>query len=103
MGRARGGAGLGRIACLAALGVGCLALAHCSSSRIDPKYGVASSARVVEPGQPVPKGGGIYRVGKPYVVAGRSYVPEMNPRYSAVGMASWYGDEFHGRYTSNGE
>ena len=58
---------------------------------------------MVEPGQPVPKGGGVYRVGKPYVVAGRTYVPEMNPQYSAVGMASWYGDEFHGRYTANGE
>jgi rare lipoprotein A len=23
--------------------------------------------------------------------------------YSAVGMASWYGDDFHGRYTANGE
>jgi rare lipoprotein A len=64
---------------------------------------VSASTRVVEPGQPVPKGGGIYRVGKPYVVAGRTYVPEMNPQYSAIGMASWYGDEFHGRYTANGE
>jgi rare lipoprotein A len=82
-----------------------LALANCSGGpgRIDPRYGVATSTRVVEPGQPIPKGGGVYRVGKPYVVAGRTYVPEINPRYSAVGMASWYGDEFHGRYTSNGE
>ena len=60
-------------------------------------------ARVVEPGQPVPKGGGVYRVGKPYTVAGRVYVPEENTNYSAVGLASWYGDDFHGRYTANGE
>ena len=54
----------------------CLLVANCSSSskltsRVDPRYGVAASPRVVEPGQPVPKGGGVYRVGKPYQVAGR--------------------------------
>ena len=91
----------GRIVVLAASAV---ALANCAGGgRIDPRYGVSASARVVEPGQPVPKGGGVYRVGKPYVVAGRTYYPELNPQYSAVGMASWYGDEFHGRYTANGE
>jgi rare lipoprotein A len=84
--------------------MGCLALANCSGGgRIDPRYGVAASPRVVEPGQPVPKGGGVYRVGKPYTVAGRVYVPEENTDYSAVGFASWYGDDFHGRYTANGE
>jgi rare lipoprotein A len=94
-----------RLSRLAVLGVGCLALANCSggAGRIDPRYGVAASPRVVEPGQPVPKGGGVYRVGKPYTVAGRVYVPEEKVNYSAVGFASWYGDDFHGRYTANGE
>jgi rare lipoprotein A len=36
-------------------------------------------------------------------VAGRVYVPEENINYSEVGSASWYGDDFHGRYTPNGE
>ena len=58
---------------------------------------------MVEPGQPVPKGGGVYRVGKPYQVAGRTYTPEENGRYRAEGLASWYGDDFHGRLTANGE
>jgi rare lipoprotein A len=58
---------------------------------------------VVEPGQPVPKGGGVYRVGKPYEVGGRLYTPEENSRYRAEGLASWYGDDFHGRLTANGE
>jgi rare lipoprotein A len=84
-----------------------LLLANCSSSKlfgkIDPKYGVAASPRVIEPGQPVPKGGGTYRVGKPYLIAGRMYVPEENTRYRAIGLASWYGDDFHGRLTANGE
>ena len=73
------------------------------SSRIDPKYGVASSARLVDFGDPVPKGGGTYRIGKPYTVAGRMYVPEEDIHYRAEGMASWYGDDFHGRQTANGE
>jgi rare lipoprotein A len=86
----------------------CLVLANCSSSgkfasRVDPKYGVSSSPRVVAMGEPVPKGGGTYRVGKPYMVAGRVYVPEEDPSYRAEGMASWYGDDFHGRLTANGE
>jgi len=91
---------------LVGLAAGCLALANCSggvSGRVDPKYGVSSSARVVAMGEPVPKGGGVYRIGKPYVVGGREYVPQENVNYSAVGMASWYGDDFHGRYTANGE
>ena len=65
--------------------------------RVDPRYGVAASPRVVEPGEPVPKGGGAYRVGAPYMVAGRVYVPEEDPHYRAEGLASWYGDDFHGR------
>jgi len=86
----------------------CLALANCASSgkfasRVDPKYGVSSSPRVVAWGDPVPKGGGTYRIGKPYVVGGRTYVPEEDVNYRAEGMASWYGDDFHGRLTANGE
>src|ERR1043166_4572894 len=92
----------------AAAVVTCLVLANCASSdkfakRVDPKYGVSSSPRVVALGDPVPKGGGTYRVGKPYTVAGRVYVPEEDPNYRAEGMASWYGDDFHGRLTANGE
>ena len=58
---------------------------------------------MVDMGQPVPKGGGTYRVGKTYTVAGRSYTPETNEEYTAEGLASWYGDDFHGRLTANGE
>jgi rare lipoprotein A len=100
------GAGLSLIARMGAVGGCCLALAHCGgpvSSKIDPKYGVSASPRVVQFGEPVPKGGGSYRVGKPYVVGGRTYNPEENAGYSAEGIASWYGDDFHGRRTANGE
>jgi rare lipoprotein A len=92
----------------AAVAAACVMLANCASSnkfasRVDPKYGVSSSPRVVELGEPVPKGGGTYRVGKPYIVAGRVYVPEEDVNYREEGMASWYGDDFHGRLTANGE
>src|SRR5450631_275216 len=93
-----------RAAALAA----CLLLANCASSnkfasRVDPKYGVSTSPRVVALGDPVPKGGGTYRIGKPYTVGGRVYVPEEDTNYREEGMASWYGDDFHGRLTANGE
>ncbi len=97
-----------RAAQSAAAVAACLVLANCASSgkfasRVDPKYGVSSSPRVVAFGEAVPKGGGTYRVGKPYTVGGRIYVPEEDPTYREEGMASWYGDDFHGRLTANGE
>ncbi len=93
-----------RVASVSACVVLCLFLANCANSgRIDSRYGVSASDRVVESGEPVPKGGGVYHVGNPYVVGGQTYYPEDNPHYRAEGLASWYGDDFHGRYTANGE
>src|SRR5258707_5584780 len=84
----------------------CLFLANCASSgkfasRVDPKYGVSSSPRVVALGDPVPKGGGTYRVGKPYTVGGRGYVPEGDVNYREEGTASWDGDDFHSPLTAH--
>ena len=42
-------------------------------------------------------------MGKPYTVAGQLYVPEENVNYRQEGLASWYGEDFHGRLTANGE
>lgn len=66
------------------------------------KYGVAASPRLTTSSN-VPKGGGRYQVGKPYKVAGKWYTPKEDPGYTATGMASWYGPNFHGRQTANGE
>lgn len=44
-----------------------------------------------------------YKVGAPYEINGRTYVPREDPSYVAFGTASWYGDEFHGKLTANGE
>lgn len=51
----------------------------------------------------IPMGGGRYHVGKPYQVAGRWFTPKEQPNYDKVGNASWYGEAFHRRRTSNGE
>lgn len=102
--RGRASSAWGRFAPLAACLALCFSLANCANNNhIDPRYGVEPSARLVEPGATVPKGGGVYRVGSPYTVAGRTYVPENNPHYRADGVASWYGSDFHGRSTANGE
>src|SRR5215470_11632762 len=70
---------------------------------VDPRFGAASGARLFAPGEPIPKGGGTYRVGSPYSIGGRTYVPAEDPHYRAEGLASWYGEDFHGRQTANGE
>ncbi|MEA2985034.1 MAG: rare lipoprotein [Alphaproteobacteria bacterium] len=102
MGRGEHAGALAQIARAGVAIIVCLALANCANN-VDPRYGVSASPRVVNAGDPVPKGGGTYRVGKPYVVAGRTYMPEENINYRAEGIASWYGDDFHGRLTANGE
>jgi len=84
-----------------------LFLAHCGNnggpaSRYNSQLGVSSSPRVVADGEPVPKGGGVYRVGRPYTVGGKTYVPTEN-QSAQMGLASWYGRDFHGRLTANGE
>jgi rare lipoprotein A len=76
-------------------------VAHSKEYFPSSKYGPASP-RVVADGEPVPRGGGIYMVGKPYSVAGQTYYPS-EKHIVQVGWASWYGDAFHGRRTANSE
>ncbi len=66
------------------------------------EYGVAVSPRMSRDPNP-PKGGGRYLLGKPYTVKGKVYIPADDPYYVATGTASWYGADFHGRQTANGE
>lgn len=53
-------------------------------------------------GQPV-KAQPHYKIGSPYKIDGRWYVPKVDEGYDEVGVASWYGDAFHGKLTANGE
>lgn len=92
-----------RVYACAAVGVAAAALAGCNATTANNKFGVTASPRVVAFGEPVPSGGGSYKVGKPYRIAGKTYVPREEPGYDQVGLASWYGADFHGRKTANGE
>src|SRR4029079_19647160 len=67
----------------------------------EDEYGVRTSPRVASVN--VPKRGGGYKLGSPYKVAGRWYVPRQDTNYAEYGVASWYGADFHGRRTANGE
>src|SRR5262249_32129010 len=44
-----------------------------------------------------------YKVGKPYQIDGVWYYPAVDYAYAETGIASWYGPDFHGLATANGE
>ena len=46
---------------------------------------------------------GAYKVGKPYQINGVWYYPAEDYDYDETGIASWYGPQFHGKLTANGE
>jgi rare lipoprotein A (peptidoglycan hydrolase) len=46
---------------------------------------------------------GSYKIGKPYKINDVTYHPQQYDNFEEVGVASWYGDAFHGRKTANGE
>src|SRR5438552_8497295 len=82
------GARLSLFARVGAVGACCFVLPQCSQApgSFDPKYGVSSSPRLVSLGEPVPKGGGTYRLGKPYTIGGRTYEPHEDANYTADGL-----------------
>lgn len=80
-----------------------LLLSACASPFGSRSSRLNLSEKVVNYGEPVPKGGGRYKIGKPYQIGNRWYRPHEDTRYDRVGIASWYGDLFHGRKTANGE
>jgi len=43
------------------------------------------------------------KIGAPYQVNGTWYIPTHEPDYNETGTASWYGRDFHGKPTANGE
>eukprot|EP01030_Chromulinospumella_sphaerica_P019551 gene19551-19444_t len=70
-------------------------LAACATPRLSPR--VADNKPTSKPGGRVP---GTMR---PYQVGGVWYQPREQPNYNEVGVASWYGQQFHNRQTANGE
>lgn len=74
-----------------------LILTACTYGKVDLGGGKYSQAAAIK-GQ-----GGSYKVGKPYKIMGTWYYPKEDYSYSEVGMASWYGEDFHAKKTANGE
>jgi rare lipoprotein A len=81
-----------RVRCGVALACMLVLLAACGSSEKPPM--------TTADGQPLV---GHYKLGSPYRIKDRLYRPEYDPSYSKVGTASWYGADFHGLPTANGE
>ena len=61
--------------------------------------------KIVKTNKPMKNGKyeGHYKVGNPYTVLGQTYYPKEQPDYEEIGMASWYGSDFHNKKTANGE
>lgn len=74
-----------------------LLTAGCASNTVDLNASPYSQAAAIK-GQ-----GGVYKIGKPYKIKGTTYYPREDYNYSEVGIASWYGSDFHNRRTANGE
>ncbi|HLY06072.1 MAG TPA: septal ring lytic transglycosylase RlpA family protein [Rhizomicrobium sp.] len=85
----RGFAGRFAIVCASA------ALAAACSTSPPPESEVSSVT--------LPSGSGVYKIGEPYEEEGVWYYPKEQPDYDETGIASWYGGEFHGHRTANGE
>ncbi len=92
-----------RIMIVTALAVSLCACSASRSHRPSDDETQHLSPRIIKVGDPVPKGGGVFKLGDPYLAGGRWYVPINDRAYDRVGLASWYGDYFHGRLTANGE
>jgi rare lipoprotein A len=99
-----------QISRLVVLGAASLILANCTTddtvaSRANRRH-AATSALVNATGEIAPKTDSIVRKRTVKVVrehAVEKVIAEKTANYTAVGVASWYGGDFHGRRTANGE
>ncbi len=82
---------------VASLGLALL-VAACAGQPKRPVAGVGTAPPSAAAGAPA----GV-KLGRPYTVFGRTYVPVDDRSYEEKGIASWYGPTFHARPTANGE
>lgn len=92
---ALGGAGLSACAGVPSASTG--------ASLRTPTYYAPTAQAAARSGGSAERALGRYKVGAPYEVGGLWYVPAEQPAYDEVGVASWYGDDFNGKPTANGE
>jgi rare lipoprotein A len=79
------------------LGVAALALAACQTLTL-PGTNLSVPLH-----KPVVAERPFYSVGEPYEIDGVTYRPAEDWSYDETGIASWYGEDFQGKYTANGE
>lgn len=78
--------------------VAALLLSFVAACASGPRGGGVGGVPVVADPAPIVSG-----TMRPYQIRGRWYRPEEQPDYDETGLASWYGDQFHGRPTATGE
>jgi rare lipoprotein A len=79
-----------------------LLLSSCAKTRVAPDVGrpPLETPKVKR----LPSVPGIPATQRPYAIEGKTYYPlPSSEGYAETGLASWYGGDFHGRKTSNGE
>ena len=86
-----------RWAALSLISIAMLSLGACAEIQL-----AAFSAKEIAAHTDEPVNRGEFKVGDPYEVNGAWYYPAVDPGYDEVGVASWYGEKFHGRPTANG-
>lgn len=111
----RGGVTLAAILALTACSNGSSPSRPSVGMEISPQHALSSppaaTRRTTSAGRPAQlsnaefstTGRGGYKLGKPYSIGGVWYVPREEPNYDRTGVGSWYGADFHGKATANGE
>jgi rare lipoprotein A len=72
-------------------------LGGCSEARLM----IHAAKKISAQGEVTDKGA--YKIGNPYKINGLWYYPKVDYDYTETGIASWYGPNFHGKTTANGE
>ena len=90
------------------MAIGAMLLAACEIDKTEtasPTGGPTSLIPGSPPPPPKPRtfDPGTYKVGNAYQVEGEWYYPKVDLAYEERGIASWYGPNFHGKKTANGE
>jgi rare lipoprotein A len=79
----------------------CLLLSGCGELKAPTPVLVSTASHTPES---FPKGKRVPPTQRPYKIMGKSYYPIPSAQgFQETGIASWYGPNFHGRKTSNGE
>jgi rare lipoprotein A len=73
-------------------------LSGCAETKL-----AATTAKEINPQGTASSQMGSYKIGKPYQIDGTWYYPAEDFGYVEEGVASWYGPNFHGKMTANGE